>query len=107
MTEVTVAETRTKVDLDVFVPARGPGLPLMAWLLTGDRQRAEDLAQTALGKAWPRCESGSSQRPACPSGHGWSWVIARGSHEAPTSGGAGPCLCKAAPFSGVAPVEGL
>jgi RNA polymerase sigma-70 factor (sigma-E family) len=24
-----------------------------AWLLTGDRQRAEDLVQTALGKAWP------------------------------------------------------
>jgi RNA polymerase sigma-70 factor (sigma-E family) len=36
-----------------FVTARGPSLLHAAWLLTGDRHRAEDLVQTALGKAWP------------------------------------------------------
>lgn len=42
---------------DGFVAARGDALWRSAWLLTGDRQLAEDLVQTALGKswrAWPR-----------------------------------------------------
>ena len=38
---------------DAFVVARGPSLWRTAWLLTGDRHRAEDLVQTALAKAWP------------------------------------------------------
>lgn len=40
-----------------FVTARGPSLLHAAWLLTGDRHRAEDLVQTALGKAWPHWSS--------------------------------------------------
>jgi RNA polymerase sigma-70 factor (sigma-E family) len=39
---------------DEFVAARGPQLLRSAWLLTGDRHKAEDLVQTALGKCWPR-----------------------------------------------------
>ena len=35
-----------------FVEARGASLLRSAWLLTGDRQKAEDLVQTALAKAW-------------------------------------------------------
>jgi RNA polymerase sigma-70 factor (sigma-E family) len=38
---------------DDYVAVRGADLVRMAWLLTGDHQRAEDLVQTALGKAWP------------------------------------------------------
>lgn len=37
---------------DGFVAARGDALWRSAWLLTGDRQLAEDLVQTALGKSW-------------------------------------------------------
>ena len=37
-----------------FVAARGATLLRTAFLLTGDHGRAEDLVQTALGKAWPR-----------------------------------------------------
>jgi RNA polymerase sigma-70 factor (sigma-E family) len=44
-------------DFDSFVAARGPSLLRTAFLLTGDRQRAEDLVQTALGKTWPRWDS--------------------------------------------------
>lgn len=40
-------------DFDAFVAARGGALWRSAWLLTGDRQKAEDLVQTALGKSWP------------------------------------------------------
>ena len=39
---------------DDYVAARGAALLRRAWLLTGDHQRAEDLVQTALGKAWPQ-----------------------------------------------------
>lgn len=53
---------------DAFVAARGPALWRTATLLTGDRQRAEDLVQTALGKAWPH----------------WRRVQASGSFEAYT-----------------------
>ena len=44
-------------EFDAFVTARGPSLLRTAFLLTGDRQRAEDLVQTALGKTWPRWDS--------------------------------------------------
>jgi RNA polymerase sigma-70 factor (sigma-E family) len=35
-----------------FVQARGAALLRTAWFLTGDHQKAEDLVQTALAKAW-------------------------------------------------------
>lgn len=35
-----------------FVAARGDALWRSAWLLTGERQLAEDLVQTALAKSW-------------------------------------------------------
>lgn len=37
-----------------FVAARGPALWRVAWLLTGDAHRADDLLQTALLKCWRR-----------------------------------------------------
>lgn len=37
-----------------YVAARGHALWRSAWLLTGDAQQAEDLAQTALVKCWRR-----------------------------------------------------
>jgi RNA polymerase sigma-70 factor (sigma-E family) len=39
--------------IDEYVVARGGDLLRTAWLLTGDRHRAEDLVRTALGKALP------------------------------------------------------
>lgn len=47
----------TAPGFDSFVAARGPALLRTAFLLTGDRQLAEDLVQTALGKSWLRWES--------------------------------------------------
>ena len=37
-----------------YLAARERALLRTAWLLTGDRQRAEDLLQTALVRVWPR-----------------------------------------------------
>ncbi|HEX5996416.1 MAG TPA: SigE family RNA polymerase sigma factor [Jiangellales bacterium] len=37
-----------------FVTARSTALLRTAWLLTGDRGKAEDLLQTVLSAAWPR-----------------------------------------------------
>src|SRR6478609_4320980 len=57
MSEVAVALSEAAEgdeSFDDFVAARGASLWRSAWLLTGDRQRAEDLVQTALGKAWPQ-----------------------------------------------------
>jgi len=48
-----------EAEFAAFVAARGPALGRTAYLLTGDRQLAEDLVQTALfkaAKAWPRIE---------------------------------------------------
>ena len=39
-------------EFDRFVAARSQALLLTAYLLTGDRGRAEDLLQTALVKSW-------------------------------------------------------
>lgn len=39
-------------SFEQFVAARGAALWRSAWLLTGDSRLAEDLLQTALGKAW-------------------------------------------------------
>ena len=44
-------------DLQAFVAARGAALRRFAYLVTGDRQRAEDLVQSALAQVlrdWPR-----------------------------------------------------
>ena len=44
-------------DLEAFVAARGPALRRFAYLVTGDRQRAEDLVQSALARVvgdWAR-----------------------------------------------------
>lgn len=57
MAVVGTAEHATTAGFDAFVTARGPALLRTAFLLTGDRQRAEDLVQTALGKTWPRWDS--------------------------------------------------
>jgi RNA polymerase sigma-70 factor (sigma-E family) len=58
MSEVVVAQTGTSASseerFDAFVAARGDALWRSAWLLTGDRQLAEDLVQTALAKTWPK-----------------------------------------------------
>lgn len=43
-------------EFSQYVAARGRALWRAAWLLTGDAQLAEDLAQTALAKAWPHYE---------------------------------------------------
>jgi RNA polymerase sigma-70 factor (sigma-E family) len=40
-----------------FVAARSPALLRTAWLLTGDRGRAEDLVQEALAKTWRKWSS--------------------------------------------------
>ena len=45
------------VEFEDFVAARSTALWRSAYLLTGDRQRAEDLLQTALVKAWRRWDS--------------------------------------------------
>jgi RNA polymerase sigma-70 factor (sigma-E family) len=42
---------------EAFVRSRGSALLRTAFLLTGDHGRAEDLVQTALGKAWPHWAS--------------------------------------------------
>jgi RNA polymerase sigma-70 factor (sigma-E family) len=39
-----------------FVQAREQALQRTAWLLTGDRELAKDLVQTAFARAWPRWE---------------------------------------------------
>ena len=51
---VTEQPTSTTVDFEAFVAARSTALWRSAYLLTGDPQRAEDLLQTALVKAWRR-----------------------------------------------------
>lgn len=43
-------------EFSQYVAARGRALWRAAWLLTGDAQLAEDLAQTALARAWPHYE---------------------------------------------------
>lgn len=48
------ADVGSRPSFEDYVSARGTALLRTAWLLTGDRQRAEDLVQTALGKTWPK-----------------------------------------------------
>lgn len=42
---------------DAFVRARRPSLWRAAWLLTGDRHKADDLVQAALGRTYGRYEA--------------------------------------------------
>lgn len=51
-----VADERTGTvpTFEEYVVARSGALQRSAWLLTGDRHRAEDLVQTALMKCWRR-----------------------------------------------------
>jgi RNA polymerase sigma-70 factor (sigma-E family) len=51
---MTADHTLTVTDFEEFVAARSAALWRSAYLLTGDPQRAEDLLQTALVKAWRR-----------------------------------------------------
>lgn len=44
----------TSAGFDRFVTDRGADLWFAAWLLTGDKQHAEDLVQTALSKTYGR-----------------------------------------------------
>lgn len=46
-----------EADFASFVRASSRGLQRTAWLLTGDWHTAQDLAQTALAKSWPRWDS--------------------------------------------------
>lgn len=57
MTEVRRDAAVGGAGFEEFVAARGPVLLRTAYLLTGDRGRAEDLVQTALGKTWPKWSS--------------------------------------------------
>ncbi|WP_240617224.1 SigE family RNA polymerase sigma factor [Nocardioides speluncae] len=50
---MTETGKRDAGGFDEFVAARSGALWRSAWLLTGDIGKAEDLLQTALGKAWP------------------------------------------------------
>jgi RNA polymerase sigma-70 factor (sigma-E family) len=54
------------VTIEEFLAVRGTGLLRFAFLLTGDRHRAEDLVQSTLAKVWPR----------------WETVVARGIPDA-------------------------
>ncbi|GAA4804492.1 SigE family RNA polymerase sigma factor [Nocardioides caeni] len=53
---VTVVEPRVDAGptFEEYVAARSAALWRSAWLLTGDRHKAEDLVQTALMKCWGR-----------------------------------------------------
>jgi RNA polymerase sigma-70 factor (sigma-E family) len=51
---VTKHHDAARRDFDAFVRAESDALIRSAYLLTGDRQHAEDLVQTALARAVPR-----------------------------------------------------
>ncbi|HYF73280.1 MAG TPA: SigE family RNA polymerase sigma factor [Nocardioides sp.] len=57
VTEDPLAADAGRYEFEDFVAARSTALWRSAYLLTGDRQRAEDLLQTALVKAWRRWDS--------------------------------------------------
>jgi RNA polymerase sigma-70 factor (sigma-E family) len=78
------------VDFDAFVAARGPALLRLAYVLTGDNHRAEDLLQTALAKAYRRWDVvGQADNPegyvrrVLVNAH-TSWWRARRNRELPT-----------------------
>lgn len=53
----TVAPTGDAPVFEEYVAARGRALWRIAWLLTGDAHKAEDLVQTALVKCWRRWDT--------------------------------------------------
>lgn len=53
----TVAPTGDAPAFEEYVAARGRALWRIAWLLTGDAHKAEDLVQTALVKCWRRWDT--------------------------------------------------
>jgi RNA polymerase sigma-70 factor (sigma-E family) len=54
LTGQEVGMVETEASFREFVVTRSPAMLRSAYLLTGDRGRAEDLLQTALAKSWPR-----------------------------------------------------
>jgi RNA polymerase sigma-70 factor (sigma-E family) len=48
------AEAEARDDLVEFIATRSESLLRSAWLLTGDRHKAEDLLQTVLAELWVR-----------------------------------------------------
>jgi DNA-directed RNA polymerase specialized sigma24 family protein len=55
------SDDSAREEFESFVSARGPSLLRTAFLLTGDRGKAEDLVQTALGQTWPKWGSIQAQ----------------------------------------------
>ena len=59
-------DRESEADFHDFVVSRSPALLATAYLLTGDRHRAEDLLQSALVKAlrhWPRIRRQGTAEP--------------------------------------------
>ncbi|GAA4893165.1 SigE family RNA polymerase sigma factor [Tessaracoccus lubricantis] len=54
MSEAQPTVDETAVGFDSFVRTRRADLWRAAWLLTGDRDKADDLVQTALGRTYGR-----------------------------------------------------
>jgi RNA polymerase sigma-70 factor (sigma-E family) len=54
VTEPDDASPRAVDDFDAWVASRGPGLLRLAYVLTGNRDDAEDAVQDALSQALPR-----------------------------------------------------
>lgn len=66
-------------SFDEFVEARSAALWRQAWLLTGDRQLAEDLVQESLARSWSRFER--LNQP----GHSFEAYVRRVMHNQVTS----------------------
>ena len=59
-------DRKTEADFHDFVVSRSPALLSTAYLLTGDRHRAEDLLQSALAKSlrhWSRISAAGTAEP--------------------------------------------
>ncbi len=77
------------ISFEEFVAARSGALWRSAWLLTGDAQKAEDLLQTALVKAWRNWGA------SLATGQSRDMYGGRSSRRTPTGGDAnGPPRCR-------------